>query len=287
MSFLPELKDVVNTAHVIAPFATHLFGGEPGRPISLPNASGAVYENASGTWCLLTQVAAPNPAASRGEQTTRIFETIEQALQAEGMGFGNVLRTWFYLDGILDWYGEFNQARTAFFQSRGTFGGLLPASTGIGIANQLGAPVVTGVLAVKGSAGFHACEVPSPLQGSACDYKSSFSRAVEFAGPGFRQVCVSGTASIAADGRSLHLGDMRAQVEETMRVAEALLQSRGMGWQDCNRAVAYIKRAEDAPVFAEYLRHRGLTGLPLTWMHADVCREELLFEIELDARVNE
>ena len=35
-----------------------------------------------------------------------------------GMSFGNVMRTWFYLDRILEWYHEFNHVRTAFFRER-------------------------------------------------------------------------------------------------------------------------------------------------------------------------
>lgn len=84
-------------------------------------------------------------------------------------------------------------------------------------------------------------DIPSPLQCSAQDYRSSFSRAVEVDHLLFRQVIVSGTASIAPGGESLHPGDIDRQTELSLDVIEAILKSRGMGWKDVVRAVAYFK----------------------------------------------
>ena len=41
----------------------------------------------------------------------------------------------------------------------------------------------------------------------------------------------------------------------------------------------------DVPIFDEWLRKNGLNGLPLIAQQSDICRPELLFEIELDAVV--
>ena len=67
-----------------------------------------------------------------------------------------------------------------------------------------------------------------------------------------------------------------------MEVVEAILRSRGMRWSDVSRAVVYLKNPADAPRFTEWCAVHDLR-LPALVVQADVCRDELLFEIELDA----
>jgi len=243
---------------------------------------GVRHESADATYCFLDEIVPANPHATGAAQTVSVFETIERVLHAEGMNFGHLVRTWFYLDKILDWYDEFNQARTPFLEARGTFDHLLPASTGIGMPNRHGAAVIAGALAIERK-GATVQEVPSPLQCSAVEYRSAFSRAVEVTRKGRRELYISGTASIEPGGKTAFVGDAPAQIDLTMQVAEALLCSRGMDWSHCTRAIAYLKEPEYAPFFARYLATHGLEALPVTWTHADVCRDDLLFEIELDA----
>jgi enamine deaminase RidA (YjgF/YER057c/UK114 family) len=100
---------------------------------------------------------------------------------------------------------------------------------------------------------------------------------------GVRKLFVSGTASIEPEGQSAHDGDAARQVELTMRVVHAILESRGMGWADVSRAIVYVKRAADAAVYDAYCAAAGLLPLPAAVVEADVCRPELLFEIEVDA----
>ena len=221
---------------------------------------------------------------SRTEQTREVFERMEAALQDEGMTFAHVVRTWFYLDDILTWYREFNAIRTAFYKERKIFGGVVPASTGVGMANPNGAALVGGLLAVKPrSDRVEVFAVPSPLQCSAMDYRSSFSRAVEVHVAGRRHLYISGTASIAPNGHSAHRGDMRGQVDLTMNVVRAILVSRRMNFADATRVTAYIKHPHDAPVFDAWLAEHGLQAWPVVTTPATICRGELLFEIELDA----
>jgi hypothetical protein len=47
--------------------------------------------------------------------------------------------------------------------------------------------------------------------------------------------------------------------------------------------VAYLKRAEDIPLFARYMSQYNLSGFPVVLLQNDVCWDELLFEIEVDA----
>ena len=245
---------------------------------------GSAWSDPDADFCLLAGILPADPGASRFDQTRGCFEQIEAALGQAGLDFSHVARTWLYLDQLLDWYDEFNAARTEFFHSRNVFQGLIPASTGIGARNPAGAALVAGALAVRPRHDrVTVREVGSPLQRAATEYRSSFSRAVEVAVPGRRTRFISGTASIAPDGRTLHGEDVGRQIELTLDVVEGILESRGMDWPDTTRAIAYFHDLEALPRFEACCRARGLPALPVVPVQATVCRGDLLFELELDA----
>ncbi len=245
---------------------------------------GSLWSDADADYCLLAGILPTDSAETRGSQTLSCFQQIENALHKAGMDFSHVARTWLFLDDLLAWYDEFNAARTEFFQSRGVFDRLIPASTGIGAGNPAGAALAAGALAIRPRHGrVRIQEVESPLQCSATEYRSSFSRAVEVSFPDHRILMISGTASIAADGRSMFSDDVAKQIHLTLDVVEAILKSRQMDWQNTTRAVGYFRDISALPVFEACCRERGIDPLPMTPAHATVCRDDLLFEIELDA----
>ncbi len=245
---------------------------------------GTVYEDNYARYCILAGLRPELPGTSRVFQARDIFARMEQALTLAGMDFSHVFRTWFYLDNILDWYGEFNQVRNRFFQERGVYDRLVPASTGVGGSNAAGTAVVADLAAVQlKDPRARLFAVPSPLQCPALDYGSSFSRAVELQLPNQRRLTVSGTASIAPGGQTLNVNDIDGQVSLSMEVVEAILKSRGMGWQDLVRGIAYFRHTEDIPAFHRYVRERGLKSLPCVLVKNDICRDDLLFEVEIDA----
>jgi enamine deaminase RidA (YjgF/YER057c/UK114 family) len=208
---------------------------------------------------------------------------MEIALVEHGMTLSNIVRTWLYLDKILDWYGPFNQVRTEIFTQRGVFSKGVPASTGVGATNPYGAAVIASAWAVEPfSSGLQIREVASPLQCAAHSYGSCFSRAMELVTPTHRNLLVSGTASIGQNGRSLRARDLLGQVNLTMEVVKAILNSRNMGLKNATRAVAYFKRIADAPVLTTWCCENNV-ALSVIVVEADICRDELLFEIELDA----
>jgi enamine deaminase RidA (YjgF/YER057c/UK114 family) len=245
---------------------------------------GICYEDAYAEYCLLTGVLPPDLSASRPDQTTAVFEGIEDALKDAGMTFDNVARTWLYMDKILEWYDPFNRARDAFFRARNVYDKLVPASTGIGSANLCGSAITACAIALKPKGGNVKVEaVPSPLQCAALQYGSSFSRAVEIATPEYKTLLISGTASIEPGGATAYVDDVEKQIQLTMDVVEAILVSRGMGWSDTTRAVMYLKKPEYMKPWQAWLQARGLTAMPLITVEADVCRDDLLVELELDA----
>jgi enamine deaminase RidA (YjgF/YER057c/UK114 family) len=245
---------------------------------------GRTFHDGEVTWCRLGGLRPLETTGSPAEQTQATFSAIESELARAGMRFANVLRTWFYNDEILAWYGDFNRVRTAFFQQHGVFEGLVPASTGIGGRNPAGTALNVGLLALRtDSPDVRVTALPSPLQCAALQYGSSFSRAVEVSTPTHRRVWVSGTASIEPGGKSVHQGDVEQQIVLTMKVVLAILESRGLGWSDVVRGVAYLRHHADAPKWTNYLAAHGLQDLPVVTTENVVCRDDLLFEIEVDA----
>lgn len=259
--------------------------GAPTRLIQRDGLTlGVSYEDACAEYCLLTGVLPKDLTASRVDQTTSVFESMEEALKEAGMTFADVARTWLYMDKILEWYDPFNRARDAFFTSRRVYEGRVPASTGIGSANLYGAAIAACAIAVKPKNNQATIQiVDSPLQCSAMDYRSSFSRAVEIGTPGRRTLMISGTASIEPGGATAFVGDVEKQIQLTMDVVEAILVSRGMNWEDTSRAVMYLKKPDYMPVWQAWLKKNNLDAMPLVTIEADVCRDDLLVELELDA----
>ena len=129
----------------------------------------------------------------------------------------------------------------------------------------------------------HAKEIGSPLQCPAPAYGSAFSRAMEINSGGWRRLLVSGTASIFPGGETAWVGNAKKQVDLSMEVVGAILQSRGMNFHDVTRATAYFQHPSFKPYFDAWLDARDLRHLPVVPTHSVICRGDLLFEIELDA----
>ncbi len=278
--------DVCSGEHVAGTQA-FVLDGLPVKRIHLENGVvGTLWSDDDADYCLLAGILPLNKTADRYQQTRECFERIEAGVQQAGMTFLDVVRTWFFLDHLLDWYDVFNKARTDFFNERGVFEHMVPSSTGIGAGNPAGAALSSGALAIKPKHNkVTITEVGSPLQCPATAYRSSFARATEIAYPDRRQLIISGTASIAPGGESLYHDDVVKQIQLTLDVVEAILKSRGMNWADTVRAVGYFQNIRELPKFNEVLRARGIAQIPMAPAHAIVCRHDLLFEMELDAVV--
>ncbi len=115
---------------------------------------------------------------------------------------------------------------------------------------------------------------------------SSFSRGMRIDLNGLVILLISGTASIDEHGRSIHIGDFRAQMRRTLDNITGLLASEGATWHDIVRTTCYLRDIErDYAVFNEertaFMKGQGLDPLPAsTGIQATLCRPELLVEIE-------
>jgi enamine deaminase RidA (YjgF/YER057c/UK114 family) len=115
---------------------------------------------------------------------------------------------------------------------------------------------------------------------------SSFSRGLRLNIKGVAILLISGTASVAEDGKTVHEGDFRAQTWRTYRNITALLESEGASWKDVVRTTCYLRDIErDYAAFNEirtqFFKEQGLDPLPAsTGIQAILCRPDLLIEME-------
>lgn len=223
-------------------------------------------------------------AGEKSKQAREMLEKAESALKQFGGDFTSVSRTWMWLDDILSWYGDFNKVRNQFFTQRGLIGEgsrqSMPASTGIGLGlggkGRIGMDL-TAVLEPRGSIEFLGA---IGRQQCALSYGSAFSRASCARSPAGKTVFVSGTASIDAKGASMHIGDARGQIETTIENVRAVLKDMNCQDKDVVSATVFCKTADVEDEF-EGFKHR--IDWPWTTAICDLCRDELLFEVEATA----
>ena len=217
-------------------------------------------------------------------QAQAMMEKADAALKQFGADFLSVPRTWMWLKDILSWYDDFNQVRTKFFTERRLIGERtrqsMPASTGIGLGPADGshcAMDLTAVLEPQNSIQFLQAV---GKQQCALEYGSAFSRASRAITPAGQTVFVSGTASIDADGATTHIGDASGQIATTIGNVRAVLNDMNCKDEDVVQVVAYCKTTEVEKIF-----NASKGALPWPWVTAicDICRSDLLFEIEATA----
>jgi len=127
--------------------------------------------------------------------------------------------------------------------------------------------------------------VENPRQVSAWRYPRqygrtppSFARATLL--PANDVLAISGTAAVVGHA-SAHAGDIEAQLAETLRNLETLLDTSGMphGFGPSAPLKVYVRRPEDEETVRGFAA-KHLPGAPLLLVHGDVCRAELLVEID-------
>ncbi len=237
----------------------------------------------------VTQDTAPgvSPLEQAAEQAYRqLFDLLDR------QGLPHLWRVWNYLPDIhgqeagLERYRRFNLGRARGFESAArSVVGRVPAACALGVR--------AGPLSVAFLAGpTPAVPIENPRQVSAFHYPQAygprsptFSRAALVHPPGQEWLFISGTASIVGH-ETVHPGDVAAQCHETVDNLEAVIAQAnarrcsvpafclgGLGLR------AYIRHASDLGIVREVLRER-CPDAPLLCVQADVCREDLLVEIE-------
>jgi enamine deaminase RidA (YjgF/YER057c/UK114 family) len=221
------------------------------------------------------------------EQAYRqIFATLDS------VGYGHLLRVWNYLPEInadtcgTERYWQFNAARReALVASGRAVSGNVPAACALG--STVGSPLVIYFLASKSAP----IAVENPRQVSAYRYPPKYGPQPVFARASLLRessatvLFISGTASIVGH-ETFHIGDAAGQTRETLANIEALLG-------EANRVVGatrfalgslaykvYVRHSSDLPIIQAELTAALGSSARIVYLKADICRQNLLVEIE-------
>jgi enamine deaminase RidA (YjgF/YER057c/UK114 family) len=211
----------------------------------------------------------------------------------EARGFPHLWRVWNYLPEInretagTERYRQFNLARQrAFAAAARDISSHVPAACALGTAPHN--PLVVYFLAGSQPG----MPIENPRQVAAYDYPPQygpaspiFSRATLSPGSEGATLLVSGTSSIVGH-RTVHAGDVVAQTRETIANIRALLAEasrRAAGLRFALEQLAYkvyLRYEKDLRACAEELRRALGPAVSIIYLRADVCRADLLVEIE-------
>ena len=224
------------------------------------------------------------------QATESAYRQIFELLDREN--FPHLIRIWNYIADIntlsfgLERYQQFNRGRQDAFIAHGRdVAGNAPAACALGY--------VEGPLTIAFLAGTVApLNIENPRQISACLYppqygprSPTFSRASLVTLNRAEVLFVSGTASIVGHA-TLHPHDVAAQTRETMANIGAVLSEAnrhaaqpGFDLAGLSYKVYVRHPADQAQIHAELARCVG-DSLKAVYLQADVCRQDLLLEIE-------
>jgi enamine deaminase RidA (YjgF/YER057c/UK114 family) len=242
------------------------------------------------------------------DRSLSAFHSAGVRLRDAGLRFENVFRTWLYLGDITaaerqtTRYLELNRARTNYYRDKKFAADrvprewnrpVFPASTGIGTADR---DLAIGCIAIKTERpDVVLFPLENPQQTAAYDYahqygpeSPKFARAMAVAAGKSVATFISGTASITASD-TRYADNFERQTQQTLDNIEVLISREnfqqhgfsGMGatLDDLALARVYLKRPEDY-LQARAICQKRLGNLPAIYVVGDICRSELLVEIE-------
>lgn len=209
----------------------------------------------------------------------------------ESQGYPHLLRMWNYFprindfEGSLERYQQFCAGRFVAFQEKygDNFNSKLPAASAIGTR----APGLFIYFIASRESGKH---IENPRQVSAYHYPEqygacspSFARATHKKYGAMQYLYISGTASIVGH-QTLHCGDIQKQTEETLENINKLLRY-AVGANHKKRSSfdmvkIYLRKAEHQNLVEPILKKNFGHNTPLLYVEGDICRSDLLVEIE-------
>lgn len=282
--------------------------GGPSVRIERPGPGVLAVEADGIRWIHCGDVRTDPPVPDAYGESLAAFDRMQRRLEAAGAGFERVVRTWIYVNRITaeeagrERYKELNRARTDFYAGIRFAGHMpagdptaspFPASTGIGTGGER---ITMACLAMQSSRpDVFTVPLENPQQTPAFDYQPhyspqspKFSRAMAVVQGHFVTTLISGTASIV-DSRTVHPGDAERQTRQTIENIESLvsaanfarhgLPGAGATLKDVAKLRVYVKRAQDYGICRSAVE-QALPGVPAIYLQADVCRPDLLVEIE-------
>lgn len=225
--------------------------------------------------------------------TERAYRQIFELL--ESLDYPFIFRLWNYMADInghshaLERYRQFNLGRQdAFIAYRRDVVGNVPAACALGAASG---PLTIAFLAGKKSP----LAIENPRQMSAYDYPQNygprsptFSRASLVQMEAAEILLISGTASIVGHC-TMHPGDVQEQTRETLRNIEAVIQAANLQAGSSLFSIShmsyrvYVRHSTDLAAIRDVMLTWIGSSFNATFLQADVCRQDLLIEIEASA----
>lgn len=261
----------------------------------------AVVEGSRGKAIFTGGIVPADLGAMMVDQSRAVLGSLGAVLRKEELSVNDISRQWNYIPRITDigrdgqqHYQAFNDARTSFYSGVEWPDGY-PAATGIGTtfggvmvevdAAQLSA---TRIVSLDNSLQVAAHEYSTEvLHGSKILSTPKFERAkaIDY-GAGSVKIYVSGTAAIRGE-QSLKGVGIEEQTRATVENIDWLVGVENMAQAGIEVAAVaeykvlrvYLKYRSDYMPAREALEHR-FGALPILYVLTDVCREELLIEIE-------
>ncbi len=245
------------------------------------------------------------------------FEMMQTLLAKEGMDFSDIVRQWNYLGGItrknvIDEttttnYQIFNEIRHKFYKKHRK-SGLFPAATGIGTKFSQVSIDICAIRALNNDCHTVAINNPNqvdahrygqqvlegmPLHAQAQKHPPEFERAVLFVAPDHGRLFISGTASIVGQN-TIGVGDIQKQTLTTIANIAQLTHISHL--QHCYPLLpqgsfhysflrVYVKNMQDLETVSAICSEK-FAGIPVSYVVADVCRDDLLMEIEGEMHFN-
>lgn len=217
------------------------------------------------------------------DNTRHAYLDLFRAIRAHG--FPHPIRIWNYFSRIhgddcgLERYQSFCTGRARALDELEVSEETMPAATAIG-THAAGLFVYLIAARTPGQA------IENPRQVSAYRYPEqyspespAFARATRIETAQGPQLLLSGTASITGH-ESRHIGDCAAQTREILANLDALQAAAGSDVPAPAWLRVYLRRPEDQPEVAAILARHYPRPPALHWVYGDVCRRELLVEIE-------
>lgn len=218
-----------------------------------------------------------------------LFDDILNYIDNSGFSASDIIRTWLYLDKMDDNYSNLNTARREFFERNNinysSTSNDLPSSTCIGGRFSKDSTLAVDVFCIDKSILHPAItrmynQLQNEAEGKAYQFKSTFARATSIDYKTHCEIQISGTASIDTTGETVFVGDPYNQIKKTLQNVKSLLDQKNMSFDDLCISTCFFKRPEYYSLFEEVLEELGIGNFTNTFVAADVCRSNLLFELD-------
>lgn len=244
--------------------------------------------------------------------STGAFDLMEKILHNENLKFSNIIRQWNYIENILNIsknghyqyqnYQIFNDVRSNYYD-KDNFDNGYPSATGIGTDSG---GIVIEFIALNSNSKINISPISNPQQCNAYSYTENvlFDNSIGNTGikikttPKFERgkiisynnehhLFVSGTASIQKE-KTVGINDIKKQTEVTLdnikNVIEAFTKGNGYKKRFSYYRV-YLKYVKDYPI-AKTLCDKYFKDAPGQYLYSDICRNDLLIEIECGLNIS-